>query len=61
MKETERNRRLLLLLDKLISNKDLESIELIETMVANDTDAMKQSFKIMKKSLEYKENETKSN
>lgn len=48
--EVERNTRLFLLLDKLVGQKDLKSIELIETMVANDTPAMQKSFEIVKES-----------
>lgn len=48
--EVERNERLFLLLVKLIENKDLKSIELLETLVKNDTPAMIQSFNIIKES-----------
>lgn len=47
MDERERNKRLLLLLNKLLEDNDLKSIELIESMVINDTDSMKKSFEIM--------------
>ncbi|MEK6829035.1 MAG: hypothetical protein AABY15_02830 [Nanoarchaeota archaeon] len=53
MNEVERNRRLLILLDKLISSGDLESFQLIESLVKNDTEAMKYTFKLMKKSLDF--------
>ena len=49
MEERERNKRLLLL-DKLVGSKDLQSIELIETMVANDTPSIQKSFQIVKDS-----------
>ena len=47
MEEVEKNKRLLLLIDKLINEKETEFIELIETMVEKDTVAMKKSFSIM--------------
>lgn len=47
MGERERNKRLLLLLNKLLNDNDLKSIELIESMIINDTDSMKMSFEIM--------------
>jgi hypothetical protein len=50
MNEVERNKRLFLLLDKLVGLKDQESIELIETWIENDTPAMKKSFSIVKDS-----------
>jgi hypothetical protein len=45
--ERERNKALMLLLDKLIAEKDIESIKLLESLVANDTPAMKKSYQIM--------------
>jgi len=53
VKEKERNKRLLILMDKLISMSDIESIELLETMVISDTEAMKYTFGIMKNSYEH--------
>ena len=50
MNERERNKRLFLLLDKLVEIKDQKSIELIETWIENDTPAMKKSFSIVKDS-----------
>jgi hypothetical protein len=50
MKERERNKRLLLLIQKLRYDNDNDSLELLETMVNNDTDAMKKTFSIMLKS-----------
>jgi len=40
-------------MDKLISMSDIESIELLETMVISDTEAMKYTFGIMKNSYEH--------
>lgn len=52
MKEKERNKRLMLLLIKLNNDGDTESIELLETMLKNDTPSMQKSFEvIMKKSI----------
>lgn len=50
MDERERNKRLFLLLDKLVGDKDLDSIELIRTWIATDTPAMKKSFEIVENS-----------
>jgi hypothetical protein len=50
MTERERNKRLFLLLDKLVGLKDQQSIELIETWIENDTPSMKKSFSIVKDS-----------
>lgn len=47
MKEVERNKRLMLLLNKLISEKDFDSIELIKTFVNKDSEAIQFSFKLM--------------
>ena len=47
MTEKDRNKRLLLLLQKLIEEKEFEYIDLIETMVDRDTPAMRKSFEIM--------------
>lgn len=47
MNEVERNKLLFLLLDKLIVEKDYEAINLIQTLIVNDTDAMKKTFQIM--------------
>ena len=47
MNERERNKRLILLLDKLIVEKDLEAIELIQSMVIKDTPAMIKSFEVI--------------
>ncbi len=59
MTEKERNKRLFLLLKKLIESDDTESIELIESLVVNDTQAMKKSFEIMTtKKFESTEEET---
>lgn len=48
MKEIERNKRLFVLLNKLVINDDLKSIELIETWIENDSPSMKKSFQIVK-------------
>lgn len=47
MTEKERNKRLFLLLNELLKIKDLDSIELLRTMVEKDSESMKHSFKIM--------------
>lgn len=47
MDEYERNSRLLDLLAKMLKEKDIRNLELLATMVNNDTEAMKMSFKIM--------------
>ncbi len=47
MNEVERNKLLFLLLNKLVIEKDIDSIKLIKTFVVNDTDAMKKTFEIM--------------
>lgn len=52
MKERERNKRLLTLLDGVILREDEESFELIKTMVDKDTESMQKSFEIMEKSWE---------
>lgn len=46
MNEKERNKRLILLINKLIDQNDMDNIELLETLVNNDTIAMKKSFSI---------------
>lgn len=51
MKESERNKRLMLLINKLIGEKDIESIELIETLIKNDTESMKKSFSLFNESI----------
>ncbi len=50
MKETERNIRLMNLIEKLYLENDTESIELLKTFVDNDTPSIKKSFEIMTKS-----------
>jgi len=59
MDEVERNTRLFMLLDKLVGDKDLKSIELIKTWVDTDTPAMKHSFKMVEESgnFNFKEDE----
>ncbi len=47
MTERERNKRLFLLLQKLINEGDIKSVRLIETLLVNDTIAMRKSFQIM--------------
>mgnify|MGYP000849694076 CR=1 FL=1 len=49
MKERERNKRLMVLIQKLHSENDVDSLELLKTLVDNDTEAMKKSFEIMLK------------
>lgn len=49
MNEVERNKLLFLLLTKLVCEKDLLSIRLIQTFVVNDTDSIKKTFEIMSK------------
>lgn len=55
MKERERNKRLISLLQKLTKEEDLDSIDLIGTMVKNDTESMQHSFKLctVKSSITY--------
>jgi len=48
MKERERNKRFMRLLDKLHTEGDKESIELLKTMVEDDTESMQWSFSIIK-------------
>lgn len=50
LSEVERNTRLFMLLDKLVADKDIKSIELIKTWIENDTPSMKKSFDIVEKS-----------
>lgn len=50
MIERERNRRLINLIVKLNTENNTESIELLKSMVDNDTDAMKKTFEILIKS-----------
>jgi hypothetical protein len=45
--EVERNKRLFLLLQKLIKDKEYEFIGLLRTMVEKDTPAMQKSYQIM--------------
>ena len=47
LKEKERNKRFLRLLQKLLNDKDYEAIGLLRTMVENDTLAMQKSYEIM--------------
>lgn len=47
MREVERNKRLYLLIDKLIEDKDLEAIELLITIAAKDTLAIQKTCEIM--------------
>lgn len=47
LKEKERNKRFLRLLQKLLNDKDYEAIGLLRTMVENDTIAMQKSYEIM--------------
>lgn len=47
MEERERNKRLLLLIEKLHKDNDISSIELLKTLIENDTPSMKKSFEIM--------------
>ena len=49
--ETERNKRLFLLLGKLLDDKNYEAIGLLRTMVEKDTPAMQKSYKIMTETL----------
>ena len=55
MTEKERNKRLLLLLQKLIEEKEFEFIDLLETMVDRDTPAMRKSFEVMTEQIRRKE------
>ena len=48
MNQVERNKRFMVLLDKLHTEGDRESIELLKTMVENDTPSMQWSFSIIK-------------
>lgn len=47
MKETERNKRLFMLLQKLIQENEREFIELLQTMIEKETPSLKMTFKIM--------------
>lgn len=47
MKEVERNKRLILLIQKLQSEKDIKNLELLKTLINNDTEAMKKTFEII--------------
>ena len=47
LKEKDRNKRFLRLLQKLLNDKDYEAIGLLRTMVENDTLAMQKSYEIM--------------
>jgi hypothetical protein len=53
--EKERIKRLIMLVQTLISTSDFKSIELLKTMVENDTPAMIHSFGIMTSNLEIPE------
>jgi hypothetical protein len=59
MDEVERNKRLFMLLNRLVGDKDLKSIELIRTWIDTDTPAMKHSFKMVEESgnFNFKEDE----
>jgi len=54
MSEKERNKRFILLLMKLIDEKNFQYVELLETMVLNDHPSMKKSFDIMTESINFK-------
>jgi hypothetical protein len=47
MTQRERNKRLLKLVGDLVRKEDVESLELIKTMLENDTESMKHGFKLM--------------
>ena len=49
--ERERNKTLMILIDKLIGENDMETIKLLESLVDKDTPAMKKSFEIMTKNI----------
>jgi hypothetical protein len=51
MTERERNKKLMILLDKLICENDIETIKLLKSLVDKDTPAMKKSFEIMTKNI----------
>ncbi len=47
MTQVERNKRLFILLDKLVAEGDYDSIELIKTFVDKDSEAIQKTFEIM--------------
>jgi hypothetical protein len=47
MTEKDRSKALFLLLQKLISQEDKESISLLKTFVDNDTESIKKTFQVM--------------
>lgn len=47
MGEIERNKRLFKLVAKLMQEEDLESLQLLETLLVNDTNSMRKSFEIV--------------
>jgi len=47
MGEIERNKRLFKLTAKLMQEEDLESLQLLETFLVNDTKSMRKSFEIV--------------
>jgi transcriptional/translational regulatory protein YebC/TACO1 len=49
--ERERNKTLMILIDKLIGENDMETIKLLESLVDKDTPSMKKSFEIMTKNI----------
>ena len=49
MSEKDRCKRLMILIQKLYSENDVDSLELLKSLVDNDTDAMKKSYEIMLK------------
>lgn len=53
MKEKDRNKQLMILINKLIEDKDYASIKLIRTMIYNDTESMKKSFDIVTNTEKY--------
>lgn len=53
MKEKDRNKQLMILINKLIEDKDYASILLIRTMLYNDTASMKKSYDIVTSTEKY--------
>lgn len=49
MSEKDRCKILMILIQKLYSENDIDSLELLKSLVDNDTDAMKKSYEIMLK------------
>ena len=47
MTEKDRNKELMLLLQKLLKEEDYKSIQLLKTMVKNDTPSMQKSYSII--------------